>query len=268
MQTHLFLFNYLPALLWGILESSETIENKLKQLAAFMVQNLGLRHPCNTTKKIAINIVLIASKQEVPPQRAYDLLHDFGNYMDQKRTAIQSAQTLEVFFEDVNEFQQIYPTAYGERDPPVECRIDLTSMPERLRKDITPSRSINDNVIRGAKSKISLVPSVEPPSIVSTNQTATLATQQSFMQPPQQNANAELVSILRSIMQRQDTMEASQRDRLPSLASQSTLERSATMSTIAGPGPEESSVIGGGVPPQCWKPPPKNVSVYEGVSSN
>ena len=101
MQTHLFLFNYLPALLWSILESSETIENKLKQLAAFMVQNLGLRHPCNTTKKMAINIVLIASKQEVPPQRAYDLLHDFGNYMDQKRIAIQSAQTLEVFFEDV-----------------------------------------------------------------------------------------------------------------------------------------------------------------------
>ena len=39
------------------------------------------------------------------------------------------------------------------------------------------------------------------------------------------------------------------------------------MSTIAGPGPEESSVIGGGVPPQCWNLPPKNVSVYDKLNA-
>ena len=271
MQTHLYLYNYLPALLWSILESNETLENKLKQLAAFMVQNLGLRHPCNTTKKMAVNIVLIASKQEVPPQRAYDLLHGFADFMDQKRTGIHSAQTIETFFEDVKKFQQIYPTAYGERDPPVECRIDLTSMPERMRKDITPSRSTNDNVVRQRKSKKSTpVQAVDHSPFAATNQTAMLATQQSFMQPPQPNANTELVGLLRSIMQRQDTLEASQKDRMQSLSSfanQSPIERSATMSTVAGPGPEDSSVIGGGVPPQCWNPPPKNVSVYDKLNA-
>jgi hypothetical protein len=44
MQTHKFVHKYLPAKLWAVLFSSETMENKMRYFASFLVKHLGLRH--------------------------------------------------------------------------------------------------------------------------------------------------------------------------------------------------------------------------------
>jgi len=140
------LYNYMPAKLWAILFALEAFKCKLQMFAAFLVQNLGLRHPDENTKRMAVVITHTASKMDPDPQSAYDHVHDFAEYMDQKRTAIKSAQTMIVFPDDPADFIKVYPTAYGPEDPPVACRIDEATIVERMRPDITPTRSSNDKV--------------------------------------------------------------------------------------------------------------------------
>ena len=50
--------------------------------AAFMVQNLGLRHPDMFTRKLAVNVVLLASRLELDPQTAYDHVVALANIAD------------------------------------------------------------------------------------------------------------------------------------------------------------------------------------------
>ena len=93
MQHHLWLCNYITAKTWAMLFSRDTIDNKLKLMAAFFMTNLGLRHPCEQTKKLAVIIVLEASNVNVDPQSAYDYVVDLGKYVEQKRSSIQNVQT-------------------------------------------------------------------------------------------------------------------------------------------------------------------------------
>ena len=146
MQKHQFLHFYLTARLWAALFSRDTVENKMKLLAVFMLNNLGLHHPDTETKRLAIVVILIASNIECGPQQCYDHFHEFGRIMDQKRTSCNTSQTKDVFPEQVADFVRIYPEAYGPDDPPVECRIDVTTIPERMRPDLFPARYTNDNV--------------------------------------------------------------------------------------------------------------------------
>ena len=51
-QVHIHLQNYLPSRLWACLESCDSKHNKMRHLAQFMCQNLGLRNPCAQTKRL------------------------------------------------------------------------------------------------------------------------------------------------------------------------------------------------------------------------
>jgi hypothetical protein len=134
---------YWPAKVWAVAHSSDSLKNKFRYIATFMCNNLGLRHPDEQTKKLVVVCVLIASNLDPGPDEAYEHVREFSAIMDQKRSSTTSAQTMTTFPADPADFMKLFPSAYGEEDPPVKCRIDDPLIKERCRKDITPTRSSN-----------------------------------------------------------------------------------------------------------------------------
>ena len=153
MQTHMHLHEYMPAKLWAILSSTEPLTNKFKHLASFMVQNLGLRHPCQQTKKSVVVTILVASDLDPDPQAAYGFINDFSEIVAQKRSSIPFAATMVQFPQDPQKFIRVYPGAYGDAHPPVASRVDESVIRERSRPDITPCRSSNKKVSRNVSQR-------------------------------------------------------------------------------------------------------------------
>ena len=150
-QHHPHLHHYLPMKLWGCLCSDDTVENKFKQLAEFMCQVLGLRNPDAQTKRLAVVVVHLASGRTPSPQEAYDDVTMFGCILEQKRSSVCTKQTMVVFPDCPKQFMDVYPTAYGAEDPPVECRVSLSAIVERCRKGVTPCRTSNRHIAKVAK---------------------------------------------------------------------------------------------------------------------
>ena len=212
MQSHQFLHVYILAMIWAAMMSADTIENKMKLFATFMIKNLGLRHPDNKTKKLGLVIICIASNLELDPQSFYDTLHKFGDCIERKRSSISNNQTMIEFPQDPNEFLNVYPDAFGDTDPPVDCRIDIAKIPEMMRGDVAPSRSTNSNVVKRKISK-SNVELCEQPSAIARRE---------------QSPNADLVGLLRDMMNRdastsRDASDVQLRRLVTSLRSQSNL---------------------------------------------
>ena len=69
-QSNPCLEHYLPASLWGCLESDDWLDNKLRQLAQLMCMVLGLRHPDAKTKRLTVVVVHLASKIDPNPTQA------------------------------------------------------------------------------------------------------------------------------------------------------------------------------------------------------
>ena len=167
-QSHQHQHHYYPAKLWDMLSSDAEMEVKLRAVSAFYCQNLGLRNPDEPTKRQAVVIAYIASGLSPEPSEAYNMVRKFSKIMDQKRDSIQSAQTMSTFPKDPSEFTLIYPTAFGEQDPPVACRIDETLIAERCRSDMTPCRNTNA-LIATPPSSSSLRVSQQPKTTQSAN---------------------------------------------------------------------------------------------------
>ena len=64
MQSHKFLHHYLPASKWAVLQSLDTLSNKMTVMASFMIESLGIRHADQATKKLAVVICTMASGLE------------------------------------------------------------------------------------------------------------------------------------------------------------------------------------------------------------
>ena len=232
-QRHDWVHFYLTAMLWGAMCSMDHYKNKFKLLATFLVNNLGLRHPDERTKKLCVCIVHLAGNMEVHPESAYDHIRDFSDAMDSARDSIKNIQTMKVFPQDPREFMSIYPTAYGDGQPD-DCKIDLNQLRDKFRKEVTPSRSTNNRV----KSK-------PAPSTVDSQIVA--------RQPLMHMGGMEmsLFSILQQFMR-------GQMNALPPFP------QSSSSGSGISPGAEQSQppqqtpppiVFSGGVAPQCLQPP-------------
>ena len=152
-QKHRYLHHYIPSKLWGVLFSTDTVYNKMKHLAHFMCHNLGLRHPDAQAQRLAVVIVHVASQYFPDPTTAYNDVRSFSDIMDQKRTGVNSVQTMIDFPEDPEQFMKVYPAAFGDGDKPVTCRVDASVIDERCRSDITPIRDTNAMVEDHGKRK-------------------------------------------------------------------------------------------------------------------
>ena len=151
-QQHLYLHHYLPAKLWTCLESEDTKVNRFRQLGQFMCQSLGLRNPDAKTKRLAVVVSHLASQDNPTPTVAYADVQLFSDIMEQKRSSVCTKQTMASFPEDPKVFMDAYPTAFDPEHPPVECRVSLSAIVERCRKEVTPCRDTNKQV-RGHTTK-------------------------------------------------------------------------------------------------------------------
>ena len=246
-QSNKFAFNYFPAVMWAVFESNDTLINKLKHLAEFMVKNLGMRYPDNATRKLALSIVVLASKRELEPQDFYDHLHLLSGFIERKRGAMQTNQTMEDFPSDPNEFLKVYPDAFGD-DKPVDCRIDVSLIPEMMHKDVAPSRCTNGRVHRQST-----------PSKCKPSSTAPAHQQNTTRQP---NTNSELLGLLRDVMFNRSgsSMDHNSSGPPPSLQPRKPLIDDQPSS---GASPPQHDVPSGGIRGKCADAPPLNSSQWD-----
>ena len=106
----------------------------------------GFEEPDAQTQRLVAVIAHLASSDSPTPRVAYDDVHIFGDIMEQKRSSVCTQQTMASFPEDPNAFIAAYPTAFGPEDPPVECRVSLSAIVERCRKEVTPCRNTNQHI--------------------------------------------------------------------------------------------------------------------------
>ena len=111
--------------------------------AEFWIKNLGLRTPCELTKRLGVAIVQVASDSPVDSLLGYNQLHDLSGIIVRKRSLIPGAPTLKRFPKDPQDFWTQYPTAYSQAHPPAPCRIDEAKIAERNIKVCIPARSTN-----------------------------------------------------------------------------------------------------------------------------
>ena len=231
-QKHMHLEKYLTAKMWGVLSSSDIKKNKFQHLAHFLIDTLGMRYIDAQTRKVAVVIVHLASDLDPDPMTAYKDAQDFGVIMEQKRTSSISPPTMSEFPANPAEFIKIYPSAYAADDPPVASRIDKRLITERCRKDITPLRTSNSQIVK-ATSSVSRSPSSS--SIIENSHAP---------QTSSDSVNNALLSILDKFMFQRSSSYS------PPIAN-----RSQHCNTTADGTGQSDSFVGGGVAPKCLETP-------------
>ena len=230
-QKNMNLEKYLTAKMWGILSSSDTKKNKFQHLAHFLIDTLGMRYIDAQTRKVAVVIVHLASDLDPDPMAAYKDAENFGVIMEQKRTSSLNPPTMSEFPANPAEFIKIYPSAYAADDPPVASRVDKRLITERCRKDITPLRTSNSQIVK-ATSSVSRSPSSS--SIIENSHAP---------QTSSDSVNNALLSILDKFMfQRSSSFS-------PPIAN-----RSQHCNTTADGTCQSDSFVGGGVAAKCLEP--------------
>ena len=254
-QKHRYLHRYMPVKLWGVLFSHDTIINKMKHMAHFMCLNLGCRHPDAQTQRLAVVIVHVASQYSPDPTTAYNDVRTFSDIMDQKRTGVNSAPTMIDFPDDVEQFIKVYPTAFGEDDPPVKCRVDESIINERCRSDVTPIRHTNSMVEEHGKRKVRRVQ--KTPEVVDAPTPSPLTKHHSTVAGG--DVNSALLGILERFMFDGKPI-APSHGKLGCTQADENPPRSST-SEVAYNGchtlpitDQSASVCGGGIRPKCLEP--------------
>ncbi len=154
-QEHRFLYNYLPEKIWSMLQSQDTINNKLRRFAHFLIEVPRCRNPSGPTCRLAVRITHVASNIEKPPEDAYDDVRTFADVCKSKRGSIHGTQTMSKVVKDPKEFMLWYPECYPASDPPIDCPVDVATMLERASKETIPIRHSNDKVSRKSQSNSS-----------------------------------------------------------------------------------------------------------------
>ena len=129
--------------IWVMLRSADSFSNKAKHLATFMIKNLGLRNPCEKTRRMATVIIHIASKLDIDPDGCLEHISDMRTIIETKRTVLDGIATMSKFNSNVEEFMRLYPTAYDPEHPAIECPYPVSDILERCRKEVTPARCSN-----------------------------------------------------------------------------------------------------------------------------
>ena len=152
-QTNLYVNNYYPEWLWSvILSPDEHINNKIIHTAGFGVKHLGLKFPCEQTKRLGIAILHEAAKLEKNPQVGYTHVHDLQDaIVAQRRADIPGDMALKNFPKDPHKFWQQYPTSYSDAHPPIACRINETALLHRNNKEWIPVRD-SYHKVKGSRS--------------------------------------------------------------------------------------------------------------------
>ena len=135
------LFDYLTDSLWSALASVDSLENKMRLLAEFVMCQLGCRRPSEPTRVLAVAIIHEASGLHPHPITAHSHVKQFATFVALKRKSVRGVETLQRFPDDPQDFVRLYPHAYTVDQPPTPSRCDKVAIIERCTPAITPSRS-------------------------------------------------------------------------------------------------------------------------------
>ena len=138
-QMHRHLQNYLPANIWAIVSSNESIRNTGVHLAKCFIDVLGLRNADENTRRDAMAIVFTARKLDLPGPVAYGHVREFGGTLDSLKATTPGRSKLVTYPTSVEEFVRMFPAAYSPDHPPVESQVDYREL--QLKMDVTPARS-------------------------------------------------------------------------------------------------------------------------------
>ncbi len=127
--------NYLTAPLRACIQSDDTVRNKLRQCARHCVDILNMPNPDELTCRDIVATVLLASGSKDAASVTYKFVREFGDMMESMRQMgdTTNAPGLRIVPADSNQFAQMYPSAYPEGQPPVECKLDIRDL--KLKKD-------------------------------------------------------------------------------------------------------------------------------------
>ena len=138
-QTHEHLQNYLPATMWAIIASNDSIRNTCLHLAKFFIDVLGLRHADENTRRDAIALVLTARKLDIDGPVAHGHVREFGDTLDSLKASTPGTAKLVTYPQSVEDFVRMFPAAYSPGHPPVESQVEYREL--QLKISITPARA-------------------------------------------------------------------------------------------------------------------------------
>ena len=162
-QHHEFVFDYFPEILWSVIGSKERMENKLKQVSHFCVENMQLRNANAQTRRLLVATVHEGSNVDKSPEECFDDFNDLTKIFRQKRSEIKGPQSMYNFYDDPNKFIMQYPGSYPDDAPPVKCPCSKKNIRTRAHKSSIPCRRNNAKLAgkRGSpdRNSLSIVPS-------------------------------------------------------------------------------------------------------------
>ena len=138
-QTHEHLQNYLPATMWAIIASNDSIRNTCLHLAKFFIDVLGLRNADENTRRDAMALVLTARKLDIDGPVAHGHVRVFGDTLDSLRASTPGTAKLVTYPQSVEDFVRMFPAAYSPGHPPVESQVEYRDL--QLKISTTPARA-------------------------------------------------------------------------------------------------------------------------------
>ena len=140
-QEHLHTYNYYTESIWNVILNTPDVEEVFKTLIN-LFHKIGLRYPSEPSKKVVVATIMAARRKAVSHHGAWCMLKQFTRLNNtMRKTRKDQALTMHAFPYAVADFQRLYPHAYDEDAPPVDCRLD-----PQLIKDAVPfvvARSTN-----------------------------------------------------------------------------------------------------------------------------
>ena len=123
-QTHQYIRHYFTEYMWQVIYSHASMTSKLEQCATFFVQTLGLRNPCEKTRRDLIAIILAATDQDCVGEDSLQHVHTLKRLMANARAIFSTCERgPDSYPPTVAAYMHMYPTAYAANEPPVECKV-------------------------------------------------------------------------------------------------------------------------------------------------
>ena len=155
--------HYLPEALWGVLQSTDTRRNILKQLAHFLVHIPQCRNPDAQSVRNFVALVHVAAGVSPTPDESYEDVGTFGEVLKQTRDDDpHGRQSMRVFPEDPDVFRRRYQDAYAADQLPVKCKVSNAAIKKLSTKSTIPLRNTNGNLTIACRPSKRSRPSPEP----------------------------------------------------------------------------------------------------------
>jgi hypothetical protein len=142
MQTHLYTYNYYSDDSWSVFGGTGSYKIKFNKMSKDWLA-WGLRFPSSPTFRIGLATIIVASKTEVTPTHALDLMKEFNTEFKVVRDAYPGDATLKVFPVSSNDFKTMYPAKLADD---VRCREDINKIREASDKRVIPCRINNSSI--------------------------------------------------------------------------------------------------------------------------